>query len=145
MGELGGSIVCMFDRGDHLINIFPILKPCPLFQLVNIFRTEENSNAIIFIGLCPADWNMLRAMGRFLMVSSPYYSVRSCYYRYERNGSPYGWGRGREGIRCVIFKPEASSLPALWLDMRHIQYQGETLPPLPLVLAFHLVLGKFLT
>ena len=34
----------------------------------------------------------------------------------------------------------------LWLflmvDMTHIQYQGETLPP-PLVLAFHLVLGKF--
>ena len=29
--------------------------------------------------------------------------------------------------------------------MRHIQYQGETLPPSPLVLAFHLVLGKFLT
>ena len=31
------------------------------------------------------------------------------------------------------------------LDMRHIQYQGETLPPspFPLVLAFHLVLGKF--
>ena len=36
------------------------------------------------------------------------------------------------------------------LDMRHIQYQGETLPPSPLptsplllVLAFHLVLGKF--
>ena len=30
--------------------------------------------------------------------------------------------------------------------MRHIQYQGETLPPSPpspLVLAFHLVLGKF--
>ena len=36
----------------------------------------------------------------------------------------------------------------LWVtsvDMRHIQYQGETLPPssFPLVLAFHLVLGKF--
>ena len=34
------------------------------------------------------------------------------------------------------------------VDMRHIQYQGETLPhfptsPFPLVLAFHLVLGKF--
>ena len=31
------------------------------------------------------------------------------------------------------------------VDMTHIQYQGETLPhsPLPLVLAFHLVLGKF--
>ena len=33
------------------------------------------------------------------------------------------------------------------IDMRHIQYQGETLPPalppFPLVLAFHLVLGKF--
>ena len=27
------------------------------------------------------------------------------------------------------------------LDMRHIQYQGETLPPD--ILAFHLVLGKF--
>ena len=30
----------------------------------------------------------------------------------------------------------------LGLDMRHIQYQGETLPPSPL-LAFHLVLPKF--
>ena len=33
------------------------------------------------------------------------------------------------------------------IDMTHIQYQGETLPfppfPFPLVLAFHLVLGKF--
>ena len=29
------------------------------------------------------------------------------------------------------------------VDMTHIQYQGETLPPL--VLALHLVLGKFLT
>ena len=35
------------------------------------------------------------------------------------------------------------------LDMRHIQYQGETLsspfplPPFPFLLAFHLVLGKF--
>ena len=31
------------------------------------------------------------------------------------------------------------------VDMMHIQYQGETLPlpPFPLVLAFHLVLGKF--
>ena len=31
------------------------------------------------------------------------------------------------------------------LDMRHIQYRCETLPhsPFPLVLAFHLVLGKF--
>ena len=27
------------------------------------------------------------------------------------------------------------------VGLRHIQYQGETLPP-PLVLAFHLVLGK---
>ena len=27
--------------------------------------------------------------------------------------------------------------------MRHIQYQGETLPPSPLVLAFHLVLHNF--
>ena len=34
---------------------------------------------------------------------------------------------------------------ALLLGMRHIQYQGETLPPFPLVLAFHLVLEKFLT
>ena len=29
------------------------------------------------------------------------------------------------------------------VDMRHIQYQGEMLPPSPLPLAFHLVLGKF--
>ena len=29
------------------------------------------------------------------------------------------------------------------VDMTHIQYLGETLPPSPLVLAFHLVLGKF--
>ena len=29
------------------------------------------------------------------------------------------------------------------LDMTHIQYQGETLPPFPLVLAFGQVLGKF--
>ena len=28
------------------------------------------------------------------------------------------------------------------IELRHIQYQGETLP-FPLVLAFHLVLGKF--
>ena len=31
------------------------------------------------------------------------------------------------------------------IDMRHIQYLAQTLPPSPLVLAFHLVLGKFLT
>ena len=29
------------------------------------------------------------------------------------------------------------------VGLRHIQYQGETIPPFPLVLAFHLVLGKF--
>ena len=31
------------------------------------------------------------------------------------------------------------------VDMTHILYQGETLLPFPMVLAFHLVLGKFLT
>ena len=32
-----------------------------------------------------------------------------------------------------------------YMDMKHIQYEGETLqlPPSRLVLAFHLVLGKF--
>ena len=49
----------------------------------------------------------------------------------------------------------SSSSLCVDLGLRHIQYQGETLPPIPfplppfplppLVLAFHLVLGKFLT
>ena len=38
---------------------------------------------------------------------------------------------------------DSNETPNAKLDMRHIQYQGETLPPSPLVLAFHLVLGKF--
>ena len=45
-----------------------------------------------------------------------------------------------EGIRV-----EMQRFEDIKLDMRHIQYQGETLPPSlpPLVLSFHLVLGKF--
>ena len=46
------------------------------------------------------------------------------------------WRKGKESVSFRLI---------LSLDMRHIQYQGETLPPspFPLVLAFHLVLGKF--
>ena len=38
---------------------------------------------------------------------------------------------------------QASGCHYLRVDMTRIQYQGETLPPSPLVLVFHLVLGKF--
>ena len=42
-------------------------------------------------------------------------------------------------------KSDIAIVPDPNIDMRHIQYQGEMLPvpPFPLVLAFHLVLGKF--
>ena len=47
------------------------------------------------------------------------------------------------GGRVTLDKCDAILCHIARLDMRHIQYQCETLPPL--VLAFHLVLGKFLT
>ena len=47
----------------------------------------------------------------------------------------YFEGAGPHIIRIIILRVK--------LDMRLIQSQGETLPPFPLVLAFHLVLGKF--
>ena len=40
---------------------------------------------------------------------------------------------------CVFF----TFTQRISLDMRHIQYLAQTLPLPPLVLAFHLVLGKF--
>ena len=44
---------------------------------------------------------------------------------------------------CAFDNFDHLALIEVDIDMRHIQYQGETLPPFPLVLAFHLVLGKF--
>ena len=59
------------------------------------------------------------------------------------------WFR-REGITCVCFGCypyyknyyTIANCSHAEIDTRHIQYQGETLP-FSLVLAFHLVLGKF--
>ena len=47
---------------------------------------------------------------------------------------------GLNGFESTVF---TDTIQGIIVDMRHIQYQGETLPPFPLVLAFHLVLGKF--
>ena len=55
------------------------------------------------------------------------------------------WYAMRVSIGMVLFPIVAWLMLGVIqvLDMRHIQYQGETLPPFPLGLAFHLVLGRF--
>ena len=46
--------------------------------------------------------------------------------------------------KYIILPEQAFAIDAYFEGvMRHIQYQGETLPAFPLVLAFHLVFGKF--
>ena len=89
-------------------------------------------------------------MGSFSDAGWVVSSVRKCI----RGVSYLGEGEGGKCIRGVSypvkimdvrgFKGSLQSLNGVYSrEAEAYQYQGETLPPFPLVLAFHLVLGKF--
>ena len=54
-----------------------------------------------------------------------------------QNGHPISHSGPQKRGASLVYHISINSI-----DMTHIQYQGETLP-FPLVLTFHLVLGKF--